>query len=125
MDFTIVKRQIISQYISLYGSDRENDTWSLEACIKVFRYFYRAYYQAFGCPHPYLRNQTIREIISGFPRLSGDGYLYGELLAPKEYPVMIDAYFEQDFGPDCDYSIQHFMSGVIRALRYYEEEYYE
>lgn len=122
MDFTIVKRQIISQYISLYGSDRENDTWSLEACINVFRYFYRAYYQAFGCSHPYLRNQTIREIISGFPRLSGDGYLYGELLDPDEYPVMIDAYFEQDF-PACNYSIAHFMSGNIRQLRYYENLY--
>lgn len=122
MNFTIVKRQIISEYIALYGSDREGETWSLGDCIDVFRYFYRVYYQVFGCAHPYLRNHTIRQIITAFPYLSGDGYLQGELLDPNDYPAMINAYFCQNF-PACNYSIAHFVSGNIRQLRYYEELY--
>ncbi len=122
MDFTIVKRQIILEYVKLYGSDRYGEEWSLEDCIDVFRYYYRQYEAIFHREHPKLRNKTIREIIEKLP------YTIDELdrdidLDPDMYPTLIDSYFNQDFGPDCDYSIQHFMSGMIRALRYYEELY--
>lgn len=35
---------------------------------------------------------------------------------------MIDAYFETEFY-DCNYRINHFFSGQIRELRFYEEIY--
>ena len=118
----IVKRQIILEYIRLYGSDRYGEEWSLQDCIDVFDYFYRRYDKIFHRPHPRLKSKTIREIIEKLP------YTIDELdrdidLDPDMYPTLIDAYFQQDFGPDCDYSMQHFMSGMIRALRYYEELY--
>lgn len=122
MDFTIVKRQIILEYVKLYGSDRYGEEWSLEDCIDVFRYYYRQYEAIFHKDHPRLKNKTIREIIEKLP------YTTDELdrdidLDPDMYPTLINSYFDQDFGPGCDYSIQHFMSGMIRALRYYEELY--
>ena len=43
-------------------------------------------------------------------------------ILPNDYPALIEAYFSQDFK-NCDYSIAHFMSGDIRALRYYEALY--
>lgn len=121
MDFTIVKRQIIKEYIKLYGNDRYGEEWSLADCIDVFRYFYREYQTIRQEDHPKLRNKTIREIVEKFPHTDDE---YGEPidLSPDMYPTLIDSYFEQDF-PDCDYSIAHFMSGMIRTLRYYEELY--
>ncbi len=120
----IVLRQIIIEYIDLYGSDRCGEEWSLQDCINVFSYYYQRYDEIFQRKHPRLKNKTIRAIIKKLPYVLDD--LNRDIdLYPESYPKLIDAYFEQDFGPDCDYSIQHFMSGVIRALRYYEEEYYE
>lgn len=123
MDFTIVKRQIIIEYTDLYHGDRYGESWSLEDCLDVFRYFYRRYAAIFGEDHPRLKNKTIREIIERFPSMEDENLDYTKhYLEPDEYPTLIDAYFEQDF-PDCDYSIAHFMSGRIRLLRYYEELY--
>lgn len=122
MDFTIVKRQIILEYVKLYGSDRYGEKWSLEDCIDVFRYYYRQYEAIFHKEHPRLKNKTIREIIEKLP-YTVDEFNRSIDLEPDFYPTLIDAYFDQDFGPDCDYSIQHFMSGMIRTLRYYEELY--
>ena len=123
MAFTIVKRQIILEYVKLYGNDRYGETWSLEDCLDVFRYFYGQYLDIFEREHPRLKNKTIRDIIERFPYIEDENYIGRDYeLYPDEYPTLIDAYFEQDF-PDCDYSIAHFMSGRIRLLRFYEELY--
>lgn len=122
MDFTIVKRQIITEYINLYGSDQPDSIWSLEACIDVFRYYYRQYYRVFGEEHPRLSNSTIRRIIEDFPYLWDDDMERGFDANPDMYPAMIDRYFQQEFV-NCDYSIAHFMSGKIRTLRFFEELY--
>ena len=122
-DFTIVKRQIITEYIKLYGSDRNGYTWDLAACIDVFRYYYWQYKRTFKQDHPHLKNETIRRIIEAFPYIEDDTMQNrAEDLEPGQYPALIDAYFKQDFD-GCNYSIAHFMSGDIRLLRYYEELY--
>ena len=122
MDFTIVKRQIILEYIKLYGSACPDDTWSLEACIDVFRYFYRRYEKTFGRYPPRLSNKTVRSIIQRFPYLDDSAMGRAYDITPDEYPPLIDAYFRQDFE-NCNYSIAHFMAGDIRTLRFYEELY--
>lgn len=124
MNFGIVKRQIIKEYISIYGTDRKEDPWSLGACIDIFRYFYKEYKQIFNQDHPYLSDKSIYKILKSFPYLD-NSIDYKERqsdISPQEYYPLIDAYFQQDFY-DCNYSIAHFMSGVIRTLRYYEELY--
>lgn len=123
MDFTIVKRQIIGEYISLYGNDRPGETWSLESCLNVFRYFYYRYRETFGTDHPNLTNATINRIILDFPYLDDENRNHDVIeLEPESYQTLIDAYFMQDFD-NCNYSIAHFMSGNIRMLRFYEELY--
>ena len=122
MDFDIVKRQIIYEYISLYGNDKPHGEWSLETCLSIFKYYYKTYKKVFGVDHPHLSNRTIREILENISVVqiphSKD---YFDLL-PEDYTEIINAYFQQDFD-DCNYSIAHFMSGNIRALRIYERLY--
>lgn len=123
MNFNIVKRQIITEYLKLYGSDRESDQWSLGACLDVFRYYFNAYRDYFGVDHPKLSNSTIKNIITAFPYVQDPERSARDFdLEPQDYPELIKAYFKQDFDK-CNYSIAHFMSGDIRALRYYEELY--
>lgn len=38
----------------------------------------------------------------------------------KWYQDMIDKYFSTEFSEGCNYSLQHFFSGNIRVLRWYE-----
>ena len=121
MDFSIVTRQVIREYLHIYGSDRPDKTWSLDACLNIFRYYYIKYRQTFRRDHPKLSNKTINDIISRFPYFT-DSFEGTAELEPEEYPLMIDAYFKQHFDK-CDYSIAHFMAGGIRALRFYEELY--
>ena len=121
MDFNIVKRQIINEYLKLYGDIRKDDTWSLENCIAIFDYYYKLYECTFGVEHPHITNKTVRDIIEKLPFLSSDcNGVYD--ITPEDYPVMIEAYFTQAFQ-NCNYSISHFMSGDIRNLRYYETLY--
>lgn len=120
----IVNRQIIIQYIDLYGSDRYEEEWSLADCLDVFTYFYQQYSERIGQNHPRMKNKTIRDIITRFPYIDDEKLDNREYnITPDEYYTLIDAYFDQDFSEDCNYSMAHFMSGRIRLLRYYEELY--
>lgn len=121
-DFNIVKRQIIREYLKLNGNDGQGRTWSLEACLDVFRYYYRRYKQIFDVDHPNLSDRTIGQIIEALPYANRPDYSDEIDLLPEDYPALIEAYFYQEFDR-CNYSIAHFMSGDIRALRYYEALY--
>ena len=146
MDFNIVKRQIIGEYIALYGSDRKDEQWNLGNVLNVFRYYYRYYMDAIKKDHPKLTNKAIRDIIIKLPytvEIQGEedvdalyeayqkgsekGYCPIDDLAlielsPEEYPLLIQGYFQQNFD-GCNYSISHFMSGNIRTMRFYETLY--
>lgn len=118
-DFNIVKRQIIGEYLKIYGGDRNGQRWSMLDCLNVFRYYYMQYKNTFGTDHPKLTNKTINRIITDFPCTNDE---CEHELDPIEYPDMINKYFKTKFD-NCDYSIAHFMSGYIRTMRFYEELY--
>ena len=122
LNFGIVKRQIIDQYISLYHSPRLDDDWSLKNCIELFRVFYILYKKRFGVDHPNLSNEAIATILEeipyiGDPDTEADATDYVTL---EEYPDLIEAYFDSKFSGECDYTMPHFMSGKIRMMKYYE-----
>lgn len=124
-DFNIVKRQVITEYVELFGNARKGDVWSLGDCLNVFRYYFIRYEQKTGQAHPHLSNETIKDIILKFPYLDAEcpnDHSANYDLEPQNYDLLIDKYFEQTFN-DCNYSIAHFMSGNIRTLRFYEELY--
>ena len=121
MDFNIVKRQIMSEYLKQHGSYCNSEEWSVRACINVFRYYYERYREVFRKDHPHISSDTVSWILEALPvARSEDGdELY---LSPDEYPQLIDAHFETKYSR-CNYSIAHFMTGKIRFLKYYEAVY--
>ena len=113
-DFEIVRRQIIRMYRqSNLNGDR---TWTLDAVLEIFQYFYSRYTDNFGVDHPRLKSATILTIINSLPFFD-EGM--ERPLDPDDYYDLIDSYFQQDFKR-CNYSMSHFMSGDIRLYRVYE-----
>lgn len=110
--FLVVMRQIHRMYPESGLSDR---MWTEADVVDVFRTFYERYEYEFECPHPRLTNKTILSVMQSLPEDSaGMAYEF------EEYPDLIEQYFAQDFGSQCDYSIAHFVSGDIRLYRSYE-----
>lgn len=91
--------------------------FSLEDVIAVFAYFFDAYRENRGAPHPSMTLEQIRQIVYIMPTLED-----GTELEPSDYPPMIRGYFRTKFRRS-DYKIFHFFSGRIRDLRFYESVY--
>lgn len=100
----------------------EADTpYTLEEALSVFTYFFDTYEAARGEPHPPIRKQQIIRIMEAMPYIEQVDRCNGIVdIEAEYYPALIDAYFKTDF-PNCNYRINHFFSGHIRELRYYEE----
>lgn len=102
----------------------EADTpYTLEEALSVFRYFFQRFEAAQGTPHPPIRKQQIIRIMDAMPytKQVDRGNKIAKINA-ESYPALIDAYFKTDF-PNCNYRINHFFSGRIRELRYFEKLY--
>lgn len=99
----------------------EVDTsYTLQDVLAVLRYFLAAYEFHRGEVHPNIRRGQLRRIIRAMDTYELDGLIGGQPdVDPDDYPALIDAYFETSF-PRCDYRINHFFSGKIRALRAFE-----
>lgn len=100
--------------------------FSLDEVLDIFDYFFQAYEEAMGEPHPAIRREQIRNIIERMPYTGREGCGFDNssvFFSPEDYPAMIDNYFSTDFDKGCNYRINHFFSGAIRELRAYEEIY--
>lgn len=106
-DFKILERQIRAVYPLC------STRFTLDEVIAFFKGYITLYKEYMGKEHPYIKSSTIKDITD---RLSDDGNFDYDL---ETYQVIVPKYFEQTFS-NCDYSINHFMSGDIRMLRYYE-----
>ena len=96
--------------------------------LYVFEYYFWKYentnfepYQNGFYIHPNIKMEQIERIIEAMPFADSDMGLETDL-APGDYPAMIDKHFKTRYD-NCDYNINHFFSGEIRALRYHEELY--
>ena len=90
--------------------------------VLIIYHDYFKYYQAFmGKDHPPIKRQQIRRIINAMEYVEDT---YGTVieLYPFTYPALIEQYFCTDFK-NCDRNINHFFSGQIRAVKYYESCY--
>ena len=91
----------------------------------MFAYYFEQYEAWQRCPHPFLKAEQIQRIIEAMPYIDSDTYGFeNDQIDSDAYPAMIDKHFETEYR-DCDYNINHFFSGDIRALRYYEVHYRE
>lgn len=97
--------------------------YRFEECMDVFRCYFERYEVAMGRPHPPIRASQIERICRVMPYIAQEGR--GGVCAdiePDCYPVLIDKYFATRYR-GCDRNINHFFSGRIRELRFYEECY--
>ena len=98
----------------------EGGLYKLEDVLRVFRCYFQQYEEKTGRPHPDICLGQIRRIIRVMPYISQD-----EVISSKVYGSLIRQHFETQYR-NCDYNINHFFSGRIRQLRWYEvkEEWY-
>ena len=95
--------------------------YSMNDVLTVFKYYFEVYEEVLGQTHPPIRFEQIRKIIDLMPFLGGDGF-EDYFIEPDTYEYLIDRHFVTKYR-SCDYNINHFFSGNIRLLRYYETCY--
>lgn len=98
--------------------------YSLEDVLRVFRYYFDTYEYIFETAHPMLKIDQIAGIIAKMPYVLDDDYESRTMIDidPDCYEVIIDQHFATKYR-NCDYNINHFFSGKIRDMRYYETLY--
>ena len=97
--------------------------YSLEDVLHVFRYYLSTYEYIMGKAHPPISIEQAANIISEMPFLPDDNHGGAGMLdiSPEEYEAMIDQHFKTKYNRgNCDYNINHFFSGKIRYMRFYE-----
>lgn len=97
--------------------------YTLEEALSVFHCDFEKYEEYTGRPHPPIKASQIVRICQDMPYLTQEykGGSYADIDA-EAYPVLIDKYFATKYR-NCDRNINHFFSGRIRELRFYEELY--
>lgn len=91
--------------------------YSLNDALSVFHAYFDEYEKRMGRPHPPIRATQIASIMRKMPWIGDDTYI-----EPESYRVLIWKHFQTRYR-NCDYNINHFFSGRIRELRFYEELY--
>ena len=97
--------------------------YSLEDALSVFRYYFERYERYTGRPHPPIKASQIVRICQDMPYIGREcsrGRYAG--IEPENYPTLIDKYFVTKYR-NCDRNINHFFSGRIRELKFYEGLY--
>jgi hypothetical protein len=117
-DFRIFRRLTERAY-----KNAGTSAYSLDDVLSVFRHYFQRYEETFKRVHPNVRFAQIERLIEAMPYIDGDGNSgAGGDVTVDEYRAMIDAHFKTQYR-NCDYNINHFFSGDIRLLRYYETVY--
>lgn len=91
--------------------------YSFEEVLQVFQYYFETYELIFGEAHPMISIDQIARVITKMPFISDDS-----IIAPEDYKIIIDQHFITNYQ-HCDYNINHFFSGRIREMRYFETLY--
>lgn len=97
--------------------------YTLQDALTVFEYYFEQYEKHMGRPHPFIKASQIVRICQDMPYISREcsGGRYADI-EPENYPTLIDKYFATKYR-NCDRNINHFFSGRIRELKFYEELY--
>ncbi len=95
--------------------------YSLKDVLAIFGYYFERYEATFGRVHPNIRTEQIASIIERMPYIDDE---HGRIqdIDPESYQDLIDQHFRTQYR-NCNYRINHFFSGSIRTLRYYETLY--
>jgi len=118
----LVERAHINVHVeySLFG---HFSFYTLEDTLAVFECYFEKYEETLRAVHPNIRLPQIEKIIMVMPDTGGSTHEIK--LDPDDYPALIDKHFETQYKAGCDYNVNHFFSGDVRAMRYYEVFYGE
>lgn len=99
---------------------RPGNLYSLEDCLQVFGSYFQTYEDCMGRPHPPIRAEQISRIMQSMPWVCEDdrGAVAPDI-EPGWYSDLITLHFKTKYRR-CDYNINHFFSGRVRELRFYE-----
>lgn len=119
MQFEIWRFHRFAKYVYDGIDAHPYDYWSI---LSLFQYYFEKYEERTHQPHPPLNTLQIERFINKFPYIFGkDGDVLADI-SQDENRMIIDKYFETKF-PNCDYNINHFFSGRIREIKYFEACY--
>lgn len=93
--------------------------YSFEDVWGVLQYYSETYRLIFEKSLPAITVDQATDCIRAMPFVEDD---FGRTkdLTPEDYRLVIDQHFATKYGPSCNYSLQHFFSGVIRTHRVQE-----
>lgn len=112
-----------NRFADITASVYPGGAYSLEDVLSVFRYYFERYEEHTGKPHPPIKADQIVRICQIMPYLCAENEgNCCEDVSPLDYPALIDRYFATKYR-NCDRNINHFFSGRIRELKFYEELY--
>lgn len=99
-------------------------SYSLNEVLQVFRYYFETYELVFEEAHPMISINQIASIIDKMPFVLDEGEEASQMIdiTPEDYKVIIDQHFITNYLR-CDYNINHFFSGRIREMRFFETLY--
>lgn len=101
----------------------EGNPYPLEDVLEIFREYFREYELHMGHAHPAIRASQVARIVLDMPWIFQNALSpqYADI-APDQYKAIIRRHFETKYRR-CDYNINHFFSGKIREMRFYEACY--
>ena len=99
---------------------QEENLYTLEEYLQVFRWYFQTYEQHTGRPHPFISREQIARIMLTMPT-DGAPRALGETIYYRMYRFLIPMHFHTKYRR-CDYNINHFFSGKVRLYRMYELE---
>ena len=94
--------------------------YSLQDVLMVSRCYFGSYERCMEHPHPPIKATQIRRIIQEMPWICPEdkGSRFADI-DPECYTDIIHQHFNTRYR-NCDYNINHFFSGKVRELRYFE-----
>lgn len=111
------------RFSKIAASVYADSPYSLAEVLEVFRHYFEQYEAYTGAPHPPIRAVQIERIIREMPYIDETDKANSTMdIDPDCYEDMIDKHFRTQYR-NCDYNINHFFSGRIRVLRFYETCY--
>lgn len=115
-DFDVVCEQIRQAY-----EEMEDYPYSEKEVETIFKTYFKYYRKYRGREHPKLSTENIRQIMNKLPYIDENHGCTQDIEA-SQYEQLISKHFRTKYE-DCDYNINHFVSGRIRDLRFFEECY--
>ena len=107
--FRNILRLVYADDLTSYPFDEVNN---------VFFQYFSAYEDHTGRPHPPIRAEQIRKIVGRMDSWDDD-FSRTMDVEPYQYEYLIPQHFKTKYRR-CDYNINHFFSGRIREMRYYD-----